>query len=434
MKKSEIFYGWWVVLGCIIIMAFPSPMVTSLGSLYVKPISAELKVSRSTYLVTSSLISIGTIISSPLLGRLLTKKDLKKVMILSNLLMAVSFASYSLAQNVISLYIPSIFMGLATMSSGMISTSIIVTNWFEKKRGLAMSLIMAGLGIGGSLLSPLITYLIINYGWRTSRVIVAILHILVVLPTIHFIIKVDPEEMGLKPYGSIEEQNDNNNEEKLPAEYEAAISEQLQIDKATLVTDVPLNISKKKSYYYLILIAAFFIGVANFGGMNNINPYTSDIHGTVFAGTIVSIYSFSSIPGKIALGFLHDKFGSMYSLFFGGIMLLVSFLMLAFLGNSITLMVVMAFMFGIGNSIGSVNINLITASIFGTKNYSTILGIIKSMQQLGGSIGPLIISLIYETTGGYKIGWIFCAIITVASVVSFYISYKVSIKDKIKNI
>lgn len=64
----------------------------------------------------------------------------------------------------------------------LIPVSMMVTNWFVEKRGIAMSVTMAGIGLGGTIFSPIVTNLLQNYGWRHTYLIMAGIILVVALP------------------------------------------------------------------------------------------------------------------------------------------------------------------------------------------------------------------------------------------------------------
>ena len=79
--------------------------------------------------------------------------------------------------------------------------SMMITAWFTKRRGLAMSITLAGIGLGGSILAPLVNQFILNYGWRTAYQYTGFIIILIACPVVFFILRPTPESMGLKAYG-----------------------------------------------------------------------------------------------------------------------------------------------------------------------------------------------------------------------------------------
>ena len=100
---------------------------------------------------------------------------MRKIQCISIIGFALSYASYSLAQNAIHLYISSVFIGVFWLNSALIPVSMMITNWFAKKRGLAMSIAMAGIGVGGTIFSPIVTMLLEKYGWRHTYQIMALI-------------------------------------------------------------------------------------------------------------------------------------------------------------------------------------------------------------------------------------------------------------------
>ena len=103
-----------------------------------------------------------------------------------------------------SLYISSFFTGIFFLNAALIPVSMMITNWFVKKRGLAMSIAMAGIGVGGTIFSPIITTLLEYYGWRHTYQIMALIILVLAFPAAFFLLRKSPQDMGLLPYGSQE--------------------------------------------------------------------------------------------------------------------------------------------------------------------------------------------------------------------------------------
>ncbi|MDW7662873.1 MAG: MFS transporter [Bacillota bacterium] len=392
-------------------MSFSTPLIMSLNSLYVLPITKDMNLTRSAYIMTSTIISVTAIFATPVLGKRITSKNLKLMQTHATLIMAMAYASYGLAKNVIHLYLASFLIGTTFMIAGLIPISIVISNWFVKKRGFAMSIVVSGISVGGFLLSPLITYLILHVGWRMSRFYVAVLFVAIVLPVIWKLIKCNPEEKGLKPYGADEDSNENYSGLNAPS-----------IRKKYEVVDLSLKQSQTRSFFYLFMFGILSTGIICGAGLQHFNPYVSDIHGSIFAGTIVSVYAFSGIFGKVILGWINDRFGSNQSMMFGGVILSTSFLLISLYGHKKELLLMAAVLFGFGVSIGSVNVNLLPFSVFGTTYYGEVLSLSKGIQQFGMALGPLILAFFYDSTGSYKIAWLICSLIALITILVIFIS------------
>lgn len=391
MEKRKIFYGWWVVFGGMLTLATTSTLVNTTNSLYVIPISTEFGISRSTYLVTSTITAVAAIFAAPISGRFMNRGNMKKIQIIATVIMALAYSSFAIASKVWHMYLASLMIGIVYMSIAMLPISVMIANWFEKKQGLAMSIVLAGLGIGGAVISPLTTWLILNFGWRMSRVYLSGLILVGNLLPIVFILKPSPEEMGLEPYG-------------LGGEGETKkVNSSIEND---IGINIPMEAAKKKSFYYFLMLGMVVSGIICNGGMQHLGAFVTDLHDPIFASMIISLYSFSAIFGKLLLGWIHDKFGNNASVLFGTGMFGISFLLMTFLGSNKTALLISAIIFGTGNSIGSVNANLVTYSVFGRKYYSKILSMSKSMQQIGMALGPVIVGLLYDKSGSYNLAWI----------------------------
>lgn len=97
----------------------------------------------------------------------------------------------------------SLFVGFGSLSTTIIPVIILIRNWFIEKRGLALSLAFSGLGLGGVVFSQLVTFLINSFNYQIAYIVYGVLMILIGLPVILFLIKVNPQDIGLTPYGII---------------------------------------------------------------------------------------------------------------------------------------------------------------------------------------------------------------------------------------
>ena len=405
LKLSKIHYGWWIVIFGGILTGLSTTMVNTLNSLYVIPITTEFGFTRSEYIMTSTLTAVAAIFGATLIGNYMDKNNMKKIQLVLILIMSLSYISFGVSSKLWQFYLASIIIGLIYMSIGMIPISIIIANWFDKRQGFAMSLVLAGIGIGGAILSPVTSSLIINYGWKMTRVYVGISYLIISLPIVLFILKPSPEDMGIKPYGY--EEDDKEDEKKINHD-----------------SKVPMVKIKKSTYYKLFIIGVVVSGVVCNGGMQHMGPFVTDNHTQIIASYMIALYSFSAIFGKLLLGYIYDRFGNSMSMIFGGGMFTLAYVLMTFFPKSIILMTMAATAFGIGNSVGSVNINLVTYGIFGRNNYSKILPFVKSIQQVGMASGPILVSLLFEKFKGYFLPFSLSIFLTVFLTFSWIKSYK----------
>lgn len=408
-KSNKIFYGWWIVVGSILVTATIVPSVMALANKFLIPVTTDMGINRSTFSIGNAILQAIGIFLAPLITKKLAVGDLKRIQMINIIIYCIVYATFALAQNPIHLYITSCLLGVAYLGATIIPISIMITNWFVKKRGLAMSLGLSGAGIGGFVFSPLISWWLENYGWRKTYLIIAIIMLAVSLPVSIFIFKKSPEDKGLKALGTDE----------------AAKSEKGRNSNFDLT--ISTKESFTKPFFIILAFGMIFNGLINTGALGQFPPALEELHGPTVAATIISLYSIVGIFGKLTLGWVNDKFGIIKGIFFGCITFGLAFFLMLF-GSNLIFAYLMAVSFGFGNAIGSVMPPLITSAIYGPKKYGEVYGYISSATQLGLTFGSILVASIFDITGSYKPAWIVMILFTIGVFVMWIISINASLK------
>ncbi|MDR1774647.1 MAG: MFS transporter [Clostridioides sp.] len=399
-KQSKIFYGWYVVIGCALLTMCIVPLVMSLSSKFLIAITTEMNISRSAFTFSNTILQALGIFLSPFAAKLLVKKNMKVVQSISIIGFVLAYASYALAQNVIHLYISSFFIGVFYIHCTFIPVSMVITNWFVKKRGLAMSIAMSGIGVGGLVFSPIVTHLLGQSGWRTTYLIMACVVLVICLPVSLFVLKKHPEDIGLKPYGADSE--DNNVQQSNSEEH--------------LGVKLSVKESYGKLFFIMLCLAMFTNGLMNSASTGQFPPAIEEMHGAIVQATIISVYSFVGMFGKLLLGWINDKFGVVISSIYGCGCFILAFICMLF-GHNITMLYAMAILFGLGAAVGTVSPTLIVSEVFGSKKYGEAYGITNSIMQIGMALGSIMAARLYDTTGSYNSAWVI--VIVLAAITMF---------------
>jgi len=403
MGDKKMFYGWWVVAASVVIMAMLHPLITTCWGLYVKPITNDMGFSRSAFGICSTIFSGVTVFLSPYFGKWLANKNTRLIHAICIIGLAASYASFSLAQNITHFYISAIFMGAFSCGAVALPVSIVLTNWFVKKRGLAISIALAGSGFGGAIISPIMANIIQNYSWRTSFLIFAGAMLIICLPMM-LIMKKSPEAMNLKAYGV------------------DGVSTNVQ---KTTDSRVELNMTlaeaKKHSFFWIYLFGMFSLCFVGFGSLSQLAAFLADVHGPAFAAGILSLFLVIVTFGKISLGWVYDKFGTRTGTSYICIVFAISIACMLFPGSK-PLMYVMAFLYGLGICTGTVCPPVITAAMFGSKHYGEIYGYVNLSVYLGAAISVPAIAIIYDKTGSYQAAWYLCIALIMISLIALLYS------------
>src|SRR5947209_5340771 len=198
--RLPFFYGWVIVAVTFVTMAIGVTARTSFSLLF-PPIVGEFGWERG---VTAGAFSFGFVVSaivSPLIGRMMDRFGPRGVMELGVALMAGGLLLAPLTKQPWHLYLTiGVMVGAGSVCLGYSGQSLFLPNWFIRRRGLAMGIAFAGVGIGSVTLLPWVQHMIEETGWRIACTAMGLL-VLVVLAPINLLLRKRPEDIGLEPDG-----------------------------------------------------------------------------------------------------------------------------------------------------------------------------------------------------------------------------------------
>lgn len=406
MKSSKIFYGWWIVLGAAIMLAVLGPAAVAVANVYQAPVVAEFGITNSQFAISNSFVLCMGIFLSPFVSKRLAEGNFKRNYMVSLLIYAFAYMGYGFAQNMIVFYLLSFLVGYGSLGTTVLPATMLISNWFIEKRGLAVSLALSGLGVGGVVFSQFVTFFIEQVGWRQTYMLYGAVMLVVIVPILLFLIKAKPEDIGLKAYGS---------------EIDDTVGE-IQV-KQPEQAGVPFYESFKKPSFILLMLGAVFVGISNNAGLGQFPPVLTNLHGPAVAATVISVYSAVGIAGKLVLGQMNDSQGIVKSTLYSSTLLALSYVFMLF-SNNAKIAFIMAIFFGMGNAIGTVMPPLVTSAIYSKTQYSTAYGYVNSGLQFGMTVGSLLAAGIADLTGSYTVSWIVITVLSLLTGLSWIGAYK----------
>jgi len=408
-KPKKIFYGWWLVLVTSVLTGAGFGFYSyGFGAIF-KQISEELGINRAMTSLAAGLGRLESGIEGPLTGWLVDKFGPKWVMFAGVALTVIGLILMS--------YIHSIWLyyfAWGVLLAGGINLGItipidkLLTTWFLKKRGLAMGIKMAFLGLSGTFVIPIVTWLTTVYGWRTTCFIWGIVMTLGLLLIIFFIKPKRPEYYGLLPDGaklSIDRQTTKADLANQGKVYAASVQER----------DFSVREALKTSAFWLILVASMGQSMAQNAIIIHTIPFLTDMGiNATSAGFMMSLLVFFTAPARFISGLLADRVGKGALAY-----LLAGFYFLQCLGITIFLfrpniatIYVFLVLFGFGSGApGTLGI-LMRGRFFGSKAYGSITGIASVITAPVGLISPIYAGWIFDTTGSYTTAFITFAVLT----------------------
>lgn len=400
MTSGRVFYGWWVVF------AFSFMTLTSTGirhavGPFLKPIVADLGLDRASFslVIAVSLFLYG--VFGLLVGWALDRFGARATASVGTLLLVLSLVLTALVRNVwefAAVYGVLLPLGLAV--TGPVMASGVVARWFNRRRGTALSLLGSASMTGMSLLVPLVTWLILAYGWRTAYMLIAVGVLAGMLPLSLWVIRDSPESMRLVPDGATPEPTTAG----APARVSA--------------------VTAMQTLAFWQLAGSFFTCGFSMSllSAHGIPMLTDHGYTPMFASWAFGVLGGSSVACTVMLGALSDRFGRrpvLAAIYAGRVGIFAGFF--AIRDNPAAILAV-AVLGGITMAGTGAMTSALTADIWGRFSVSPVLGVIFLVHQTGAALGSSLSGFLFEATGGYGAAFaLACVFLMGAAVVALKI-------------
>ena len=404
-RKNRSIYHWVILVCCVLTLMFAYSTRIGLAQLFATEILKETGFATSAYFLAGTISSVICIFTGPIAGKLLRGKYMRPTFFICVVGTLVSYACYGFCHSLWQFYLVGALVGIFAMGCGTIPVSVLITNWFEKNRGLMISIAMMGISIGGTVLSPLLSWLIVEFGWRNAYFILSALSLIVLIPIGLFVVCRTPQDAGLEPYGHGEESTASAKKKNVPASnWNATLKE-----------------ARQTPILWMFALGAFLIYFTACI-MQHQSYYLQGVgFDAASIASYISLYSVVAIIGKLVLGRIFDRFGPKIGILFGCgtfFLFLVGFL---FVQGSPMMLYFAAVMYGFGTCTATVAIPIMTTSVFGAKNYSELYGFISAFTMTGSAIGSSAIGLVYDLTGSYIPALVILAGLTLLGIVIMFV-------------
>jgi predicted MFS family arabinose efflux permease len=203
-NRPRLFYGWWVVLTSALgLFLGPIPIVVFSFGIFLKQLAQEFHSGRGKVSLALTFTTTILALGLPFAGRLIDRFGARRVILPSTLMVGlILLSAYFCSGKIWQLYVLYLAVGIAGCGVGPVPYCTVIAHWFDKYRGLALGLMMLGLGAGAMIMPSAAQYLIARVGWRLTFCIVGAATLLIAAPVIAIFLKDRPEPMGLLPDGA----------------------------------------------------------------------------------------------------------------------------------------------------------------------------------------------------------------------------------------
>ncbi len=415
MARARVFYGWRVVAAVFVMLTMAAGLGFYNLTVYLRALSTEQGFSvGAVSAATAVFMLVSGVVGLPV-ASLINRHDVRWTIAGGAVAAGASLALLGRVTELWQLFAVYTLFGAGFSASALVPGTTVVTRWFSRRRSVALSVASTGLSVGGIVVTPLSASLITNHGLPAVAPWLGLAFVVGVIPVTAAVIRPDPAVLGLAPDG-----------DPLPGPApERAPAPHAQRDRATAAGAAgvaePAGPSVAfrdalASRFFLCLTAAYvLVMVAQVGGMaHHFNLVSERVDEGTAAGA-VALLAATSVVARLVGGWIVTVVS----------MRAVTLVLAAGQGGALVVLAVSDARSGLllgsvlfGLTVGNLLMlhPLLLAEAFGVLDYSRIFSTSNLVMTVGVAIGPALLGVIHDATGGYRLALLTAAGASVAAV------------------
>lgn len=404
--QRSIFYGWILLPLCLTNTLISNGISSSFSVIFVTLLS-EFGLNRADLSGIYSLYIFVFFSGGALVGALLDRVGPRILIPSGSLLVALGLYTCSRISSPYQLYLCyGLITALGACCISWIPNSVIISNWFIRRRGLAMGIVMCGNGLGTLIFIPLTQYFIDGIGWRGAFAVLAFIPLVTIAPLNAIFQRTRPNEKEALEYAK-------------EVGLEAPLPGGGKMTPGTPRLWVLADAVKEHSFWMMCLA----------GFCNPLVTFSLTLHQVAFVvecgfepmrvASALGLMGIFAMVGRVSGGTLSDRVGRewAYSLFVG--FAAIAIFSLFFLNPErawiLSFYIVLA---GLGMGVGGAMFPPMLADLFPGSSLGKILGITSIFAAFGASFGAWFLGFLYDFTGSYAWG-LGCLILAVGGAITF---------------
>ena len=385
--------GWRQVFASMTVMACSGMIAPTYGIIAVH-FSGEFHSSRMALMLAITVMSIAAGIASPIVGGLMDKSSLRRIMAIGIAGMVIGFLALSFITSLAGvLVVYGLCMAASQVMAGPISGTVLLTRWFEKRRGAALGIAVSGIGAGSMIFPLVIQALFDHFEWREALRVLALILACVTIPALALIVN-RPQDRGLYPDGA----------DAPPAATSATAAAPLSTRE--ILADPA---------FWMLAIVVTVVLAGMMGSVTNIVPMARDLGVEAnAAAAVVSVYAGMAFLSKLTFSVVADRINARVLMLailgvFGAGMAA-----LAMAATGYWVILLGAGLIGLGGMILPLQ-SFVAPRIFGPAVVGKAVGLLGLISLIGLLLTPPVFGFIFDRTGSYSAIFVAFAVLAVGA-------------------
>ncbi len=401
-----------VVAASFVMVFFNTSAQFAFGVMF-KPVISEFGWSRSAVSSIFFLHMVVFAVGVTVVGKLYDRFGPKWIIIVSTLFVSAGFALTSIAHSIGQFFFSyGLLVAMGFAGTGVPLASTIVSKWFEKSRGLAISIAITGSSVGSFVMVPVLSAFSVAHGWRASYFSLGAVTLVVNMLLVLFAINGDPRHLGVRPFGA----------QRAKRTEPGPVGRPSRVERAP---DFGLSQALAARSFLLLLVALFVNGCGNYLTMTHFINFATDCGvSSLTAGRMMGWYGLLGLAGVLVAGPAADRIGCRAPLALTFALRFVLYLVILKY-QSVPSMYAFVLLFGFTQLVAAPLTPMLIGKLYGFDKIGLLTGFVNTVYFFGAGLFAYVAGLIFDKTGSYETTFFVSAVMAaVAALCSLLIGEK----------
>ncbi len=384
LLSGRFFYGW-AIVGVAVMALFVSGAGQShTFSVFLGPVSGELGLSQTEWGAAYGFATLAAAFCLPYLGRLTDRYGPRRMLLVIAAVLGVACFGFGGVLGPVSLGLSFATLRFLGQGALMLNAANLVSRWFHRRRGFALSIMALGFAASMAVHPPLAQWLIEQVGWRQAWFWIGLSVWLLLLPCVQTMARDDPRAAGLRP--------DGDGADPDPAREGAG---------GSVLTGLTRAEALRTSAFYIICCGLFTLSML-VTSLHLFQVSVFESHG-VDSQVAARVFPVSAVTMVIAMpliGRVLDRFPTRWIFAAGQLVMIMSLIAMTQV-TGLASAIVYAIVFGLNNAITMTLFAFTWPRFFGLRHLGSIQGIGQMVGVVGASVGALPLGVAFDLLGDY---------------------------------
>ena len=402
------FLGWRMVAIAIAIDFFAVGFAFQSYPVIQLHLEEELNLSRFVTTLSIPIFMMCSAIFFPIVGRLLDRYSVKKIIVWGGFIYSISLMSLYLTVNYITfIIIYGLPIALGATLMGNLATSKLVSSWFEKQAGRALGIAAVGVSFAGFIFPNLTQYFLMDVlllEWREVYLVFGLFLLVIITPLIFLLVIDKPEDVGQEVDGGLE--------------LEGIVPD----DNYGIEWEIR-DLLKDRNFWILTVVFSMQFS-SMMAILAHLTFYAAERGWADQAAFIFGMYAIPAMLSKVVFGWLVEKKLDPRMAVTISLTLQALGLLLITVTQTPTQLAIVIALFGFGGGAGLPMSNILFRNTFTPKSFGTSRGLSQPFIFLFQAIGTPGVALLFQHYGSYDNAFLMLTIMVVIAIFVIWLMKK----------